>query len=91
MLAQVSARLIRFVLVIFAARLLGASEYGKFAFAIAYNSLFLILMDWGLNQLLVREIARKPETAKKYLGNELSVGKIAVERNYDARCDLLSF
>ncbi len=71
MTAELSARLMRLVLVICAARMLGALDYGKFSFALAFNSLFLILMDWGVHQLLVREIARKPDMVQKYIGNAL--------------------
>ena len=71
MTAELSARLMRLVLVICAARMLGALDYGKFSFALAFNSLFLILMDWGVHQLAVREIARKPDMVQKYIGNAL--------------------
>ena len=69
----VSARMLRFILVIFSARILGDVDYGKFSFAIAFTSLFLILIDVGVHQLLVRELARKPEKIKEYLGNTLTI------------------
>ncbi|MFQ5601699.1 MAG: flippase [bacterium] len=69
--AEITDRAMRFVLVIFAARILGDADFGKLAFAIAFGSLFLILADFGLHQLLIREIARKPEDAQKLLGNGL--------------------
>ena len=69
----VTARLLRFVLVVFAARILGDANYGKFAFAIAFTSLFLILYDMGLHQLLVRELARKPEMVSQYISNTLAI------------------
>jgi len=71
--AEVLGTVIRIVLVIFAARLLGAANYGKFSFALAFTSLFLILADGGIHQLLVRELARWPERCKKYLGNALFI------------------
>ncbi|MCD6166063.1 flippase [bacterium] len=73
MTADVAGRVMRFVLVIFAARLLGDVNYGKFAFAIAFTSLFLILADGGIHQLLVRELSRWPNKVKKYLGNALVI------------------
>ena len=68
-LSNVTGKILRFVLIIFAARILGDANYGKFSFALAFTSLFLILSDGGIHQLLIREIARWPDKAKKYIGN----------------------
>lgn len=66
---EVVERVLRLVLVIFSARLLGDVDYGKFTFALSFTSLFLILADGGIHQLLVREIARNPEKGKQYVSN----------------------
>ncbi len=71
--SEVLDRLLRFVLVIVAARLLGDVDYGKISFAIAFSSLFLILADFGLHQLLIREIAREPGARERLLGNGLVI------------------
>ncbi len=71
--AEMLNKLIRIVLVVFSARLLGDTNYGKFTFALAFTTLFLIITDMGTHQLLVRELARKPEMIKKYLGNALVI------------------
>ncbi len=68
---EVVERILRLALVVFSARLLGDVQYGKFAFALSYASLFLILADFGLHQLIVREIARTPDKTKLYLSNGL--------------------
>ena len=73
LVSEVIEKLMRFVLVVFSARYLGDEGYGKFAFALAFTQLFLILMDLGIHQLLIREIARKPDQVKKYLGNALLI------------------
>lgn len=73
LVSEVIEKLMRFVLVVFSARYLGDAGYGKFAFALAFTQLFLILMDLGIHQLLVREIARAHERAKAYLGNALLI------------------
>ncbi len=67
--AEIVSKAIRIALVVFSARLLGDANYGKFTFALAFTTLFLILSDMGIHQLLVREIARKPDRVKAYLGN----------------------
>ena len=69
--SEIIDRLLRFVLVILAARLLGDEGFGKFSFAIYFGSLFLIFSDWGLSQLLVREIARNPNKMRALVSNGL--------------------
>lgn len=63
----------RFALMVFAARSLGDANYGIFSFALAFTTLFLILSDLGVHQLLIRELARKPENFKDYVGNTLFI------------------
>ena len=61
------ATLLGILLVIFLARYLGAAEYGKYVFAVAFTSLFLVLADLGLSVLSIREIARDTRRADEYL------------------------
>ncbi|MDZ7265025.1 MAG: oligosaccharide flippase family protein, partial [candidate division KSB1 bacterium] len=71
--AEIFSRFIRIALVIVSARLLGDENYGKFSFAMAFTTLFLIIADMGIHQLLVREIARNLKQVKKYLANALVI------------------
>ena len=59
--------LLGILLVVYLARYLGDVEYGKYAFAFAFTSLFLILSDLGLSILSIREIARDHQRASEYL------------------------
>ncbi len=68
---EVIERILRLVLVIFSARILGDTAYGKFTFALSFTSLFLILADGGLHQLIVREIARDRHQAARLIANAL--------------------
>jgi len=54
-------RALKAVLVIYVARMLGATEYGKFAFALAFVGLFSIIYDFGISMMIVREFSREPE------------------------------
>jgi len=54
-------KLLALALLIYAARILGAVEYGKFAFAIAFVSLLMIFSDFGLSPIITREFAREKE------------------------------
>ncbi|MCG8607639.1 flippase [bacterium] len=71
--AEVADRILRFVLVLVAARVLGDEDYGKFTFAIAFGSLFLIFADLGLHNLVVREIARARDDGSRLVGNGLVI------------------
>ncbi len=72
-IAEVADRIMRFLLVAVAARLLGDSNYGILTFAIAFASLFLILADFGLQNLFVREIARNADETRRLVGNGLVI------------------
>lgn len=69
--AEVLERILRLILVVYSARILGDTDYGKFTFALGFTSLFLILADGGIHQLLVREVARAPERVKEFIANGL--------------------
>ena len=52
-----------------ALRLLGAENYGKYAFAIVVYGWFEILTNFGLNTLVTREVAKNRDDANLYLWN----------------------
>jgi O-antigen/teichoic acid export membrane protein len=64
--SQVGSRLIRAVIIIYAARILGAAEYGVFSYALGLAGFFTIFADIGISQILTREIVQKPEEKKSY-------------------------
>lgn len=51
------------------ARYFGDAAFGKYSFALAFTSLFAILLDLGFNELAIREISRDKKIAGKYIGN----------------------
>jgi len=61
------------VLLILVARRLGGESFGRISFAYSFTYLFVLLTDFGLNILLVREVARDRGAAACYLGNLLSL------------------
>ncbi|MFC1915614.1 flippase [Chloroflexota bacterium] len=67
--AHIVTALLSAVLVVFIARILGAANYGVFSFAIVFTSLFGILTNLGMNELIIREVARDKDKASKYSGN----------------------
>ena len=54
---------------IYLARYLGPVDFGKYSFVFAYLAFFNILTDLGLQQILVREMARDPSITPKLIGN----------------------
>jgi len=62
-----------FAITIPLARLWGAELFGRYAFAVAFPGLFTFAFDWGLNQLLTREVARNRDSVAKYLNNALGL------------------
>ena len=55
------SRVLKLILLIYVARILGATEYGKFTFALAFVLLFEIFADFGLNQIIIREFSKEKE------------------------------
>jgi len=64
--AEGISRLLKLVLLIYVARILGATEYGKFTFALAFVSLFAIFSDFGLSSIITREFSREKEKEKEF-------------------------
>lgn len=60
------SRFLGLVLIIYVARILGATEYGKFAFAMAFVSLFVIFSDFGLPRIVTREFSGDKEKEKEF-------------------------
>lgn len=64
--SQVASRLIRAAIIIYSARILGAAEYGVFSYALGLAGFFTIFADIGINSILTREVAKKPDKEKEY-------------------------
>lgn len=69
LMAEFVNKVMMFSLTIIFARYLGAEGYGQLAFSMNLTGLFVILADFGLSTLAIKEIARNKHIAKKYLDN----------------------
>lgn len=65
-IGEIVGRLIRFWIVVYAARVMGASEYGVFSYALTIAAFATILADIGISALLTRETSKDPESSGKY-------------------------
>ena len=60
------SKFLKLILFIYIAKILGATEYGKFTFAFAFIGLFIMFSDLGLSQIITREFAREKEKEKEF-------------------------
>ncbi|MDH4136440.1 MAG: flippase [Anaerolineae bacterium] len=62
-----------FLIVVVIARLSGVEEVGDWSTVIAFTWTFTALMDFGLNRLLVPEIAKRRDEADIYVSNSIAL------------------
>ena len=70
-LSTTAALSIGLVINIFLARTLGVERFGEFSFAISFITLSAVLVEFALDPVIVRDVARDPTTAGVYFGNAL--------------------
>lgn len=69
--AEVINKVVMFVMSILIARSFGNILYGEFNYALSFVPTFSIIADFGLNNLVIREIARNKDKASNIIGNSL--------------------
>lgn len=72
-LALVVQKVISFTYFVIIARALGPEDLGKYYFAISFTTIFAIIIDLGLSNVLTREVAKNHDSAQKYLSNVLGL------------------
>lgn len=55
------------------ARVLGPADLGQYYFAISITSIFSIFIDFGLGNVITREVAKQPVKASNLFSNALSI------------------
>lgn len=68
---QIITALMAFLLAIYLARFLGEADFGKYNFALSLTTLLAIFTDLGVNQLIIREIAREKGLSTDYVNNSI--------------------
>jgi len=71
-IAAVGQKLLAFVYFMIIARTVGVEWTGKYFFALSFTTIFSIFVDFGLNHVLIREIAKDRTKIPKYLNNIFS-------------------
>ncbi len=59
------------------ARGIGVENTGRFTLALSFTAVFSMILDFGLNQVLIRETAKDKTTSENYLNNIISIKIIA--------------
>ena len=67
-LGQIVAKIFKFLLVIYAARILGPNSWGSFQYVLSVASFFFLFSSFGMDYLIIRDWQQK----KDYLTNYLS-------------------
>ena len=68
-ISNIITSILGFFLLIYIARYLGEVGFGKYSFALAFTGLFAIIASFGMNNYIIRELARNKEQASEYLTN----------------------
>ncbi len=71
--AQMISQAVLFLVIVYLARILGAANFGKIAFAQAVVLYFTLIANLGLTTLGIREVARNRDKIDNYVGNILSL------------------
>ncbi len=71
MAGELVARAANVLLLLLISRMLGAHEAGVYTLAFSYTMIATRMTFWGLDQLIVREIAQRPDDVHRYFSNFL--------------------
>jgi O-antigen/teichoic acid export membrane protein len=77
-IGSVVVRILAFVGSVYVIRAVGPSEFGTFAFGLTLAMLFALCINFGLDDWLVREIARAPEKTDEIVGHAVLLRLAAV-------------
>lgn len=71
--ASILQKVISFVYFAIVARQIGATGTGKYFFALSFTTIFVVFVDMGLTNVLIREGAKMKERIQEYFSNILFV------------------
>lgn len=72
-IANILQKIIAFVYFAAISRMIGPENLGKYTFAVSFTAMFSICIDIGLEKVLIRESAKKLESAQDYFSNSLGI------------------
>jgi O-antigen/teichoic acid export membrane protein len=72
-IASIAQKVISFVYFTLVARALGTEGTGQYVTALAFSTIFVVFIDLGFTNVLIREIAKYKERAQEYVSSLMSV------------------
>ncbi|MBI2101508.1 flippase [Candidatus Woesearchaeota archaeon] len=72
-ISEVITKIVQFLIFVFIARSLGSVVFGKFNFAYSFSMIAVLLMDLGINYMLVRNMAKNKKLAGDYIINSFAI------------------
>jgi O-antigen/teichoic acid export membrane protein len=75
---QIISRLIRVVIVIYGARILGVADWGAFSYALALAAFFTVFLDFGINAVITRESVHDLKKQEEYFATSLVIKFISL-------------
>ncbi len=72
-IGAIAQKLLSFVYFVLVARLLGSELTGKYLFALSFMLMFSVINDFGLQPVIIREVARRRDEARHILKNALGI------------------
>lgn len=73
MAATIGQKIVSFLAFYVIARLVGPEVTGKYFYAVSITSVFVILADFGITPVVIRELAANDELGRKYLARALKL------------------
>jgi len=72
-IANITTKLIAIFIVIYLARYLGVEEFGKYNFVTTYFSFFMVLTTFGLDPVVIKEVAKNKSLTNKIINNVIII------------------
>ena len=67
--SEIVQKVLLFFLIIYAVRVLGPANFGKYSFAVAFTYFFLFISELGLTTIITRDVARDLTKTQQYFSN----------------------
>ncbi len=83
-ISRIISLVLLFLAYAFLTRYLGAYQFGQFQFVLSYVTLFGVIIDFGIQQYIIKKISEQPEHAKKFFHNFLAIEVVLVVVVYAA-------
>lgn len=76
-IANIFTKPLWFVFVIYSANILGVNDFGIYTFSVSFLFMFSMLLDMGLEQLLIRDVAKDRDSINIYFNNAITYKLLA--------------